>query len=120
MLSAYINSIGTTYTHGANFAAGSSTIMRQNKSYFDGGSPFTLEIQIAQFNNFKLRTGKFFTEANESSYRKHFPKPEDFAKALYTFDIGQNDIVDVMTKMGKEDSHVLISNIVELFSKQVQ
>ncbi|XP_045798248.1 GDSL esterase/lipase At5g14450-like isoform X1 [Trifolium pratense] len=120
MLSAYINSIGTTYRHGVNFAAGSSTIMRQNKSYFDGGSPFTLEIQIGQFIQFKSRTGKFFMKENESSFGKHFPKPEDFSKAIYTFDIGQNDMTDVISKMGKEDSHVLISNIVELFSKQVQ
>lgn len=62
LLSAYINSIGTSYRHGANFAAGSSTIMRQNKTYFDGGTPFTLEIQIQQFNNFKTRTAKFFTQ----------------------------------------------------------
>jgi hypothetical protein len=66
MLSAYINSIGTTYRHGANFAAGSSTIMRPNKTYFDGRSPFTLEIQVVQFNNFKSRTGKFFTEGLNS------------------------------------------------------
>jgi hypothetical protein len=58
--------------------------------------------------------------ANESSYRKHFPKPEDFAKAIYTFDIGQNDIVDILSMVGKEDFHALISNIVEIFSTQVQ
>ncbi|KAK2413686.1 GDSL esterase/lipase [Trifolium repens] len=120
MLSAYINSIGTTYRHGANFAAGSSTIMRANKTYFDGRSPFDLEIQTVQFNNFKTRTGKFFTQANGSSYRKHFPKPEDFAKAIYTFDIGQNDIAEILSKVGKEDSHALISNIVESFSTKVQ
>ncbi|CAJ2669668.1 unnamed protein product [Trifolium pratense] len=119
-LSAYINSIGTTYRHGANFAAGSSTIMRQNKTIFEGGTPFTVDIQIVQFSNFKSRTGKFFTQENGSSYRKHFPKPEDFSKAIYTFDIGQNDIADVISKVGKEDSHVLISNIVEYFSTQIQ
>jgi len=36
--------------------------MRQNKTFFDGGSPFTLEIQIAQFIQFKARTAKFFTQ----------------------------------------------------------
>lgn len=119
-LSAYINSIGTSYRHGANFAAGSSTIMRQNKTYFDGGTPFTLEIQVEQFNQFKSRTGKFFTQANKSSYIRHFPRPEDFAKSIFILDIGQNDIADVITKVGKEDSHALISNIVDYFSKQIQ
>jgi len=65
-LSAYIKSIGTSYRHGANFAAGSSTVMRQNKTYFDGGTPFTLEIQVEQFNQFKSRTGKFFTQGLKS------------------------------------------------------
>jgi len=51
-----------SYRHGANFAAGSSTVMRQNKTYFDGGTPFTLEIQVEQFNQFKSRTGKFFAQ----------------------------------------------------------
>lgn len=130
-LSAYINSIGTSYRHGANFAAGSSTIMRQNKTFFDGGSPFTLEIQIAQFIQFKARTAKFFTQENKTSFRRHlaenqsyfrrhFPKPEDFANAIYMLDIGQNDLGDVISKVGKEDSQALISNIVEYFAKQVQ
>ena len=62
LLSAYINSIGTSYKHGANFAAGSSTIRRQNRTVFEGGTPFTFEIQTAQFNQFKQRTGKFFNQ----------------------------------------------------------
>jgi hypothetical protein len=62
----------------------------------------------------------FAIAANGSSYRKHFPKPEDFAKAIYTFDIGQNDIVDILSMVRKEDFHALISNIVEVFSTQVQ
>ena len=59
-LSPYIDSIGTSYRNGANFAAGSSTIRRQNKTFFDGGTPFVLEIQTAQFSQFKSRTAKFF------------------------------------------------------------
>ena len=63
LLNAYIDSIGTSYGHGANFAAGSSTIRRQNKTFFDGGTPFTLEIQTAQFHQFKARTAKFFNQS---------------------------------------------------------
>ncbi|XP_027347243.1 GDSL esterase/lipase At5g14450-like [Abrus precatorius] len=119
-LSAYINSIGTSYREGANFAAGSSTIMRQNRTVFEGGTPFTLEIQIQQFNQFKARTRKFFHQGKKNSYRRHFPRPEDFAKAIYTFDIGQNDIAAAINKVGMEDSHVAISGIVEYFANQVQ
>ncbi|OIW14432.1 hypothetical protein TanjilG_20878 [Lupinus angustifolius] len=119
-LSAYINSIGTSYRNGANFAAGSSTIMRQNRTYFDGGSPFTLEIQTQQFNQFKTRTAKFFTSGRKSSYTKQFPRPEEFGKAIYTFDIGQNDIASAISNGDKEHFQVLASQIVQYFSNQVQ
>ncbi|XP_057720175.1 GDSL esterase/lipase At5g14450-like [Arachis stenosperma] len=116
-LSAYIDSIGTSYRHGANFAAGSSTIRRQNRTYFDGGSPFTLEIQTAQFVQFKARTAKFFNQGKENPYTVNFPRPEEFAKAIYTFDIGQNDIA---LGMGHQDSQALISDMLENFLKQIK
>ncbi|MED6169539.1 hypothetical protein PIB30_022166 [Stylosanthes scabra] len=120
LLSAYIDSIGTSYRHGVNFAAGSSTIRRQNRTYFDGGTPFTLEIQTAQFNQFKSRTAKLFNQAKGNSYANDFPKPEEFAKAIYTFDIGQNDIAAVLGMIGQQDSQAVISDIVEIFTKQIQ
>lgn len=56
-LSAYLNSIGANFRHGANFATGGSTIRRQNESVFENGvSPFSLDIQIVQFHQFKNRT----------------------------------------------------------------
>ncbi|KAJ1422408.1 SGNH hydrolase superfamily [Sesbania bispinosa] len=120
-LSAYIDSIGTSYKNGANFAAGSSTIRRQNRTIFDNGSPFSLEIQVEQFNQFKARTGKFFMQGKNNSYERYFPKPEDFAKAIYSLDIGQNDIADAINKkVGKEESYAVISDMVEYFAKQVQ
>ncbi|XP_057437380.1 GDSL esterase/lipase At5g14450-like [Lotus japonicus] len=115
-LSAYMDSIGTSFSHGANFAAGSSTIRRQNKTFFDGGSPFTLEIQIAQHNQFKARTGKLDKQANG----RNFPRPEDFAKAVYTLDIGQNDIAAALQKVGEEDSEAVITDIVDHFGEQVK
>lgn len=65
-LSAYMDSIGTSYEHGANFGAASSTIRRQNRSFFDGGSPFSLEIQVAQFIQFKTRTAKLYSQGSSS------------------------------------------------------
>ncbi|KAK7293492.1 hypothetical protein RJT34_16358 [Clitoria ternatea] len=114
-LSAYIDSIGSSYSHGANFAASASTIRRQNRTYFDGGSPFNLEIQVAQFIQFKTRTGKLYKQGQGSS----FPRPEDFAKAIYTFDIGQNDIAAALQKVGQEDSESVISDVVGQFANQV-
>ncbi|KAF7819503.1 GDSL esterase/lipase [Senna tora] len=116
-LSAYIDSIGTSYRHGANFAAGSSTIRRQNRTFFDGGTPFVLEIQTAQFHQFKARTAKFFNQANET---RQFPRAEEFGKAIYTLDIGQNDIAAAIDRVGMEDSHQVISDIVDHFATQIQ
>ncbi|KAK7339619.1 hypothetical protein VNO77_20297 [Canavalia gladiata] len=114
-LSAYLDSIGSSYSHGANFGASASTIRRQNRTFFDGGSPFSLEIQVAQFIQFKTRTAKFYKQGEGNS----FPRPEELAKALYTFDIGQNDIAAVLQRMGQEDSEAAISDIVSQFVNQV-
>ncbi|KAJ0111180.1 hypothetical protein Patl1_02861 [Pistacia atlantica] len=92
-LSAYLNSLGADFLHGANFATGGSTIRRQNETIFQYGiSPFSLDMQIVQFNQFKVRTKDLYDEAKSDSDRNKLPRPGDFAKALYTFDIGQNDL----------------------------
>jgi len=56
----------------------------------------------------------------KNSFKGHFPRPEDFAKAIYTFDIGQNDIAAAINKVDTEDSHAVISDIVDYFENQVQ
>ncbi|KAK7829575.1 gdsl esterase/lipase [Quercus suber] len=62
-LSAYLNSIGTSFGYGANFATGGSTIRRLNESFFSNGvSPFSLDIQIAQFDQFKARTSNLYNQ----------------------------------------------------------
>lgn len=62
-LSAYLNSIGANFRHGANFATGGSTIRRQNESVFlNGASPFSLDIQVVQFRQFKNRTIDLYRE----------------------------------------------------------
>ena len=64
-LSAYLNSLGTNYQHGANFATGGSTIRRQNETIFEYGiSPFSLDIQIVQFLQFKARTFDLYNQGH--------------------------------------------------------
>ncbi|KAG5140642.1 hypothetical protein JHK84_034410 [Glycine max] len=75
---------------------------------------------VAQFNQFKARTGKFFKQEGRNSFREHFPRLEDFAKAIYIFDIGQNDIVAAIDRVGQEDFHAVISDIVDYFENQLQ
>ena len=55
------------------------------------------------------------------SHRKHFPRPEDFAKAIYTMDIGQNDVAAAIEKGGvTEGFQAVASDIVQQFATQVQ
>ncbi|KAK6913061.1 GDSL lipase/esterase [Dillenia turbinata] len=64
-VSAYLNSLGTSYEHGANFATGGATIQRPNQTIFQNGvSPFYLDVQIVQFDQFKSRSIDLFTQAS--------------------------------------------------------
>ncbi|KAG5041904.1 hypothetical protein JHK87_005819 [Glycine soja] len=80
-LSAFLDSVGSNYSHGANFATAGSTIRPQNTTLHQTGgfSPFSLDVQFNQFSDFQRRT-------------QFFHDKEDFSQALYTFDIGQNDL----------------------------
>lgn len=68
-LSAYLNSLGSNFRHGANFATGGSTIRRQNETIFQYGiSPFSLDMQIAQFDQFKARSAELFSQSQFLSF----------------------------------------------------
>ena len=69
---------------------GGSTILKPNETIYQHGvSPFFLDMQIAQF---KARIRDLYIQAKSPSDRDNLLKPEDFQKALYMFDIGQNDL----------------------------
>ncbi|XP_038985399.1 GDSL esterase/lipase At3g26430-like isoform X2 [Phoenix dactylifera] len=90
-LSAYLDSLGTNFRHGANFASAGATIMPQNVTLSQGGySPFSLDVQLDEFLQFKSRSQTIYERGGV--YRELMPRKEYFSRALYTFDIGQNDI----------------------------
>ncbi|XP_030469920.1 GDSL esterase/lipase At3g27950 isoform X1 [Syzygium oleosum] len=117
-LSAYLDSIETNFGHGANFATGGSSIRP------GGYSPFHLGIQISQFVRFKSRVTDLYNRLNQStekssafSYR--LPRPQDFSKALYTFDIGQNDLAYGFQHTTVEQVIASIPDILSQFSRAV-
>ncbi|KAM7509188.1 hypothetical protein LguiA_019641 [Lonicera macranthoides] len=118
-LSAYLDSIGTSFRQGANFATGGATIMRQNESWFENNvSPFALDIQVEHFDQFKTRTAYFYNNGSETST---LPRPEDFAKAIYIIDIGQNDIAAGFRKMMSNEQIIAsIPDIVNQLASSVQ
>ncbi|KAE8655750.1 GDSL esterase/lipase [Hibiscus syriacus] len=89
-LSAYLDSVGTNFRHGANFATGGSSIRPP------GYSPFNLGVQISQFIQFKARTTALYNQLSLDRRIpltiSNLPRPAEFSQALYTFDIGQNDL----------------------------
>jgi hypothetical protein len=64
-LSAYLNSVGSNYRHGANFAVGGASIRP------GGYSPFHLGLQVSQFVLFKSHTKILFDQLSNNS--KFFP-----------------------------------------------
>lgn len=59
-LGAYLDSMGTNFSHGANFATGGSSIRP------GGYSPFDLEIQLAQFRRFRSQTTALYRQLNQN------------------------------------------------------
>ncbi|XP_023521788.1 GDSL esterase/lipase At5g14450-like, partial [Cucurbita pepo subsp. pepo] len=120
-LSAYLNSIGANFRHGANFATGGSTIRNQNESVFENGvSPFSLDIQVVQFRQFKNRTIDRYREETNDFIRSTLPIPEDFSKALFTIDIGQNDLSAGFRKMTNDQFRRAIPNIIGEFAAAIE
>ncbi|KAJ4849550.1 Alpha-L-fucosidase 3 [Turnera subulata] len=90
-LSAYLDSLGSNFSHGANFATAGSTIRPQNTTLRQSGfSPISLDVQWNEFYAFHQRSQTIRKQGGV--YKRLLPKAEDFGRALYTFDIGQNDL----------------------------
>ncbi|KAL9259655.1 GDSL esterase/lipase-like protein [Drosera capensis] len=88
-LSAYLDSVGTNFSHGANFATAGSTIRPQNTTLRQSGfSPVSLLDQFVEFSDFYHRAPAL----RKGIYTELLPTAEAFTEALYTFDIGQNDL----------------------------
>ncbi|KAK7369305.1 hypothetical protein VNO80_11341 [Phaseolus coccineus] len=90
-LNAYLDSVGSNFSHGANFATAGSTVRPQNTTKSQSGySPISLDVQFRQFSDFKTRSK--FVRQQGGVFEELLPKEEYFSGALYTFDIGQNDL----------------------------
>ncbi|KAJ0989298.1 hypothetical protein J5N97_007654 [Dioscorea zingiberensis] len=97
-LSPYLQSIGSNFTHGANFASSSATILLPNTSLFViGTSPFYLTVQVNQMKEFRTRVLEISPQGNYLP-----PKDMTFNKSLYIFDIGQNDFTGMLATVGLE------------------
>ncbi|XP_057507563.1 GDSL esterase/lipase At3g27950-like isoform X2 [Actinidia eriantha] len=110
-LSAYLDSIGTSFRNGANFAASGSSI----KS-LPGLNHFHLRTQLNEFEQFKARAIELHNKDKSSYAKTSLPTPEAFPKALYTLDTGQNDLVAGLTSSTVEQVKRSIPSIIDEFA----
>ncbi|XP_056165197.1 GDSL esterase/lipase At3g26430-like isoform X2 [Syzygium oleosum] len=90
-LSAYLDSVGSNFSHGANFATAGSPVRPQNMTLSQSGySPIALNVQLYEFSDFLVRSQYFRSQGGV--FTSLLPPEEYFSRALYTFDIGQNDL----------------------------
>ncbi|XP_021901249.1 GDSL esterase/lipase At3g26430-like isoform X1 [Carica papaya] len=90
-LSAYLDSLGSNFSHGANFATAGSTVRPPNSTISQSGaSPISLDVQFVQFSDFHRRSPSLLKQGG--IFAALLPKEEFFSRAIYTFDIGQNDL----------------------------
>ncbi|KAJ4721686.1 GDSL esterase/lipase [Melia azedarach] len=91
-LNAYVNSVlEADFHNGANFARAGSSIRKTNP------------------------------KAKNESERAKFPRPENFSKALYTFDIGQNDLTKREILLGSLDQiRPIITEIIDHLASSIK
>ncbi|KAL4363204.1 hypothetical protein GQ457_04G030910 [Hibiscus cannabinus] len=98
-ISPYLQSIGSDFRHGANFATLASTVLLPNTSLFVTGiSPFSLAIQLNQMKEFKSKVVEYHSTNIQGTTK--LPAPDIFGKSLYTFYIGQNDFTSNLKAIG--------------------
>ncbi|XP_031123045.1 GDSL esterase/lipase At5g14450-like [Ipomoea triloba] len=121
-LSAFLDSIGTNFTHGANFAVGGATIQQSNAKMFGVGfSPLSLDKQLSQFEQLRMRSAEFSEQAKDKDVKcKLLPEEDEFSRGLYTMDMGQNDLHYLLTSMTEEEAKKSISSVIDQFAVAVE
>nr|GEV92726.1 GDSL esterase/lipase At3g26430-like [Tanacetum cinerariifolium] len=121
-LSAYLDVLRSNFSHGANFATAGSTIRPQNTTLHQSGfSPFSLNVPWYQFNVFHHRVQMYRTQKDDEVFKKLMPKTKDFKSALYTFDIGQNDLTaGLFQNLTVEEVRANVPNIVGQFKDVIK
>ncbi|PON64266.1 Lipase [Parasponia andersonii] len=121
LLNAYLDSIGSNFSHGANFAASGSTMQPVNAKLYEAGfNPLSLNVQRLEFEQLKDRTEEIYAQAEGSQITSNLPKPGDFSKALYTLDSGQNDLHYGLMKLTMKQLKESIPYIINQFSLSIE
>ncbi|KAL9226390.1 hypothetical protein vseg_002209 [Gypsophila vaccaria] len=119
-LSAYVDAIDANFKHGVNFAVSGTTIMPVDGKIYDREiTPVPLNLQLLQFYQFKNRVEELHKQDDTAIiHGNRLPKPEDFSNALYTLDIGQNDIG--LLNATSLEAYESLPDVVNRFSQSIE
>ncbi|XP_042456363.1 GDSL esterase/lipase LIP-4-like isoform X2 [Zingiber officinale] len=108
-LSPYLESLGSDFRGGANFAFSGASTLPPNV-------PFSLAIQVQQFLRFKSRSMELVAQGTRGLIDS-----EAFESGLYVFDIGQNALAGAFSR-SPSYNHVIrrIPSMVEQIRKAIQ
>ncbi|KAL5558407.1 hypothetical protein UlMin_034618 [Ulmus minor] len=117
-LNAYLDSLWPNFKHGANFATSASTIRLPDHVLPKSGfSPFYLDVQYTQFARLKARA-KAIQNQGGTQYANSVPLEDYFKNALYTFDIGQNDLGEgIFGNKSLQEVKASVPNIINHFQE---
>ncbi|KZV33221.1 hypothetical protein F511_16255 [Dorcoceras hygrometricum] len=104
-LRACLDSFGVDFRSGANFASSGSTIKHLCANICKGFNPFSLDVQLRQFEQFNVRSIETKRQGSES-----------FSRALFTIDIGQNDLAAGLLSMNEEEVKADVPRILDQLS----
>ncbi|KAG9157639.1 hypothetical protein Leryth_014155 [Lithospermum erythrorhizon] len=114
-LSPYLQSTGSDFRHGVNFATLASTVLLPNTSLFVTGiSPFSLAIQLQQMKQFKHIVDQ------QPQGAKNLPSADIFERSLYTFHIGQNDFTSNLASLGISGVKKYLPQVVSQISSTIK
>ncbi|XP_068644661.1 GDSL esterase/lipase At4g01130-like [Aristolochia californica] len=118
LLSPYLQSIGSNFKHGVNYATAASTVLLPKTSLFVSGiSPFSLGIQLNQMKAFKAEVLELHSQGK---FSKRLPSPDVFGRSLYILDIGQNDFTSNLATVGIEAVKNYLPQVVSEISHTIK
>eukprot|EP00253_Pinus_taeda_P020216 PITA_20216 len=115
-LSPYLQSVGSNYGHGANFAASGATANNVNSFI----APISLPVQINQFKIFKQQVLATISAHGAQSY---LPSADAFEKGIYMIEIGGNDFSYAYKNLNLSPSQLtqnVLPNVTRSISAAVQ
>ncbi|KAH9625356.1 hypothetical protein KSS87_015185, partial [Heliosperma pusillum] len=119
-LSSYLDAMEAEFKYGANFAVSGSTIKPvDGELYAQAANPLSLDIQLLQFRQFKQRVDELYKQDGTSMLKSRVPKPKVFSKALYTIDIGSNDII-LLNDNSQDQAYNLLPELVNYISQAIE